>query len=139
VPERDGVEPAGDHAETVHVTIPADPSYVSVLRTVTASLAARRDFTIEEIDDLRIAVDEACALLLPHAAVEVPLSATFGGAEDTLSIRVTVPVEADPATVKIDQASFAWMVLSALADAVTTEVSADALTLTLSKTRLARL
>ena len=57
MPERDGVEPAGDHAETVHVTIPADPSYVSVLRTVTASLAARRDFTIEEIDDLRIAVD----------------------------------------------------------------------------------
>ena len=30
-------------------------------------MAARRDFTLEEIDDLRLAVDEASALLLPHA------------------------------------------------------------------------
>ena len=53
--------------------MPADPAYISVLRTVTASLAARRDFTIDEIDDLRIAVDEASALLLPHATAGAAL------------------------------------------------------------------
>lgn len=62
--------PSTAPAETVELTVPASASYVSVLRTVTASLAARRDFTIDEIDDLRIAVDEASALLLPHAGAQ---------------------------------------------------------------------
>ena len=44
--------------------MPADGAYLSVLRTATAGLAARLDFTLDEIEDLRIAVDEACA----HAA-----------------------------------------------------------------------
>ena len=57
-----------DATDTVELTVPADPAYLSVLRTVIASLAAQRDFTLDEIDDLRIAVDEAGALLLPHAA-----------------------------------------------------------------------
>ena len=44
--------------------MPAEGAYLSVLRTATAGLAARLDFTLDEIEDLRIAVDEACA----HAA-----------------------------------------------------------------------
>src|SRR6266699_583394 len=49
-----------------HVTVcmPAEGAYLSVLRTATAGLAARLDFTLDEIEDLRIAVDEACAMLL---------------------------------------------------------------------------
>ena len=47
--------------------MPADGAYVSVLRTMTAGLAARLDFTVDDIEDLRIAVGEACALVLPEA------------------------------------------------------------------------
>ena len=43
----------------VEVRLPALSAYVSVLRTVTAGLAARLDFTLDEIEDLRIAIDEA--------------------------------------------------------------------------------
>src|SRR6266516_508606 len=52
-----------------HVTVcmPAEGAYLSVLRTATAGLAARLDFTLDEIEDLRIAVDEACAMLLGQA------------------------------------------------------------------------
>ena len=51
--------------DVVRLQLPAIGAYLSVLRTATAGLAARLDFTLEEIEDLRIAVDEACALLLP--------------------------------------------------------------------------
>ena len=37
-----------------------------MLRTATAGLAARLDFTLDDIEDLRIAVDEACAMVLPR-------------------------------------------------------------------------
>ena len=51
-------------ADQVTVRMPADGAYLSVLRTATAGLAARLDFTLDDIEDLRIAVDEACAMLL---------------------------------------------------------------------------
>ena len=47
--------------DQVTVRMPAEGAYLSVLRTATAGLAARLDFTLDEIEDLRIAVDEACA------------------------------------------------------------------------------
>ena len=53
--------------DVVEMRLPADWAYLSVLRTATAGLAARLDFTLDEIEDLRIAVDEACAMLLPDA------------------------------------------------------------------------
>jgi serine/threonine-protein kinase RsbW len=55
--------------DVVELRLPADGAYLSVLRTATAGLAARLDFTLDEIEDLRIAVDEACALLLPDLRV----------------------------------------------------------------------
>ncbi|MDQ2837544.1 MAG: ATP-binding protein [Actinomycetota bacterium] len=128
--------------DTVELTVPADPAYVSVLRTVTASLAARRDFTIDEIDDLRIAVDEASALLLPHAATDASLAAVFGGSAAVLQVVVSVELaddadEADEAS-RLDQTGFAWMVLAALADTVSTEITGGRLSLALTKTRGAR-
>lgn len=132
----EGVAPA----DTVELHVPADPAYVSVLRTVAASLAAQRDFTIDEIDDLRIAVDEASALLLPHVGTGGCLSAVFGGAADNLRVTVSVPLpdgEPEPRP-SLDQSSFGWMVLAALADTVGTELSGGRLLVTLTKTRGAR-
>jgi serine/threonine-protein kinase RsbW len=131
------VSQAAASPDTVELTVPADPAFVSVVRTVTASLAARRDFTIEEIDDLRIAVDEASALLLPHAGAG-SLSASFAGADNTLVIEVSVPLPAGQPAPEPDQTSFAWMVLAALADSVTSSAADDRLMLTLTKARGAR-
>src|ERR1044071_20927 len=56
--------------DLVELTVPAPIPYLAVVRTATAGLAARLGFTLDEIEDLRIAVDEACSMLLglPPAA-----------------------------------------------------------------------
>lgn len=46
------------------ITVPARAEFLHVVRTVIGSVAARHDLTIDAIEDLRIAVDEACAQLL---------------------------------------------------------------------------
>ena len=51
----------------VELRLPAESAYVAVLRMTTAGLAARLDFTLDDIEDLRMAVGEACALVLEHA------------------------------------------------------------------------
>jgi anti-sigma regulatory factor (Ser/Thr protein kinase) len=49
--------------DTVRVRIPASPAYLRVVRLVVADLASRLGFTIDEIEDLKIAVDELAAYM----------------------------------------------------------------------------
>ena len=61
-----------------------------MLRTATAGLAARLDFTLDEIEDLRIAVDEACAMLLAQAIPGTNLECAFDLRAEEMTITVSV-------------------------------------------------
>ncbi|MGN6330727.1 MAG: anti-sigma factor [Motilibacteraceae bacterium] len=122
----------GPAQDRVEVRLPAASAYLSVLRTATAGLAARLDFTLDEIEDLRIAVDEACAMLLPQAVEGAPLTCTFelgdAAGADVLALTVSVPTRAARLP---ERDTFAWTVLSALAgdvDAGTTDGAGDGAT-----------
>jgi serine/threonine-protein kinase RsbW len=102
-------------ADYVHLRMPAESAYLSVLRTATAGLAARLDFTLDEIEDLRIAIDEACAMLLAQAIPGTDLECGFELGADQVTITVSV-VAAQARMPARD--TFAWTVLSALAGRV---------------------
>jgi len=104
--------------DVVDLSVPASPAYVAVVRTATAGLAARVDITLDRIEDLRIAVDEACALLVrgtDHASRQPDpddvLHCRFVLHEESLTIEVRGPWAPLP-----EHDSFAWSVLSALVD-----------------------
>ena len=97
----------------VELRIPADSAYVSVLRTTTAGLAARLDFPIDDIEDLRIAVGEASAMVLPEADVASDLMCRFFMRPGELTVAVSVSSTRD--VVHPDYDSFAWQVLTTLA------------------------
>ena len=83
----------GDHrppSADVELRLPADGAYVSVLRTTTAGLAARLDFLIDDIEDLRIAVGEACAMVLPEADAGADLVCSYFLAPGRLTVEVAV-------------------------------------------------
>jgi serine/threonine-protein kinase RsbW len=111
----------------VFLRVPAEGAYVSVLRTMTAGLAARLDFTVDDIEDLRIAIGEACALVLPQAVDGGDLEAEFRQTPGTLtvSVRVRTASRAEP-----DYESFAWQVLSTLAAQATANADGDHLEIT---------
>lgn len=71
MPERRGAARA---AEIVEVTIPPKPEFVSVVRLTTATVAARQSFTYDEIEDLKIAVSEACTALMASGTDGAPLT-----------------------------------------------------------------
>jgi serine/threonine-protein kinase RsbW len=122
-----------DVRDVVTVRLPADSAYLSVLRTATAGLAARLDFNLDEIEDLRIAIDEACAMLLAQAVPGTDLTCEFELADDAMSIGVSV-LTVDGRQPSRD--TFAWTVLSSLAGDVDAEVGADdRVTIVLQKRR----
>lgn len=131
--ERDGTAASEDSEDVVVLTVPADGAYLSVLRTATAGLAARLHFTLDEIEDLRIAVDEACAMLLPGLTVDTELTCRFDVADTALSVAVSAPVH--PGRQLPGTQTFAWQVLTALAGQVEAERSDTAATIRLIKRR----
>jgi serine/threonine-protein kinase RsbW len=125
--------PASAALDQVTIRMPADGAYLSVLRTATAGLAARLDFTLDDIVDLRIAVDEACAMLLGQAIPGTSLECSFSLEQDGMTISVSVP-SLNPRTPSAE--TFAWTVLSALAGSVEAQAGpGDRLAIVMRKAR----
>lgn len=118
--------------DIVVLTIPAAGAYLSVLRTATAGLAARLDFTLDQIEDLRIAVDEACGMLLPGTTPSTELRCAFSLDADRIGVEVSVP---SGATLPPSRETFAWTVLSALAGEVDARDSDGRIAIRLVKRR----
>ena len=101
----------------VELRLPAESGYVAVLRMTTAGLAARLDFTLDDIEDLRMAVGEACALVLENANPEGDLYAAFGLRDGSIRVSVSADALGD---IEPDVDSFGWQVLTALTSEVVT-------------------
>lgn len=101
------------------ITVPARAEFLHVVRTVVGSFAARHDLTIDAIEDLRIAVDEACAQLLVArgSCVSVELGAVADGVQATCSTDAEIAIWPPEGI----EHSLAAQVLQGLADGVAWE------------------
>lgn len=89
---------------------------IPTIRTVAADLAARADFDLDAVDELRIAVDETCALLVGIAAADAGLRCRFTVGPERVELAAEVDIEniEDPLPI----GSIGWRVLNCLADEV---------------------
>ena len=75
--------------ENVEFSIPCMSDYVGVVRLAVSGLATRMNFSIEEIEDIKIAVSEACTNSVQYA-YDTPIServyVTFNLFKDKLEI-----------------------------------------------------
>jgi serine/threonine-protein kinase RsbW len=122
--------------EPITVSVPPAGRYVHVLRAVTASVAARLPIPYDGIEDLRLAVDEACAWLLGPGPTATALILRLRPLGDRLE--ATVSVEgADRVWPPPDaEQSLPWRILSALVDAVSLDAGPDGPSVNLTKRTL---
>ena len=85
---------AGPKSDLITVSVPPESGSVQVLRAVTASVAARMNMPFDGIEDLRLAVDEACAQLLSArgSAITVEIAPSGEGVETLCSTDADVAV-----------------------------------------------
>ena len=73
-----------DVDDEVRLVIPAEPGFLRLARLTAAAVASRMGFTFDEVEDLRIAVDELCYFLL---------GSQIGGAVGTITLVCTISAE----------------------------------------------
>lgn len=76
----------------IEVKMPAKPEYVGVIRLTLSGIAGRMGYSYEEIEDLKIAVSEACTNSAQHAYKEHGSGETivgFGIYDNKLEIMIS--------------------------------------------------
>jgi serine/threonine-protein kinase RsbW len=104
--------------DTVRIKIPAAPAYVQVVRLVAAGLASRLKFTIDDIEDLKIAVDEVCAYLTGAQGREGDLHILFTVTDDRIEIAGTGLLSPGQ-KIRTDLTEFSRMILDTVVDSAT--------------------
>jgi len=85
--------------DIINITIPRKPDYISLVRLTTSSIACSMGLNIDDIDDIKVSIGEACvnSLMLSN---NDKISLDFEIDEEKLCIRVTdvkenIPEELD--------------------------------------------
>ena len=99
----------------VEVRVLAQPEALVTVRTVAGDLAARAEFPLDAVDDLRLAVDEACTCLAGLARPGTKLTVTFTVDDDRITVTSSVSTTGPTG---LPTTTFAWRVLTVLADDV---------------------
>ncbi|MBI3923992.1 MAG: ATP-binding protein [Armatimonadetes bacterium] len=82
----------------IHLTIPGQPEFVGVVRLAAAGIAHRLRLSMEDSDDLKLAVTEACGHLLGLAKTEISVDWEIEDERLTITVKgVGSPQPASPA------------------------------------------
>lgn len=74
--------------ELVELRIPSRPEWVALARLAAATVANRLSFSIEEIEDVKLAVAEACTAVIGHEGHGEFIDLTCEALSDSLRVRV---------------------------------------------------
>jgi serine/threonine-protein kinase RsbW len=124
----------GVAGETVIVKVPPQAGHLALLRTAVGGFAARDHFTLDQVDDLRMAVEEGAVQMLRHTEgshLTLEITTTDSGLE------VRLHADVPPGQPLIDEDSFSWTILQALADDLRIELQKGHAILVLVKHRTA--
>ncbi|TAM61284.1 histidine kinase [bacterium] len=83
------VQQESESVNVVELRIPCKPEFVSVARLAVAGIANRLHFTVEEIEDVKLAVAEACTNCIQHSphANEIVLTSEMAPEELRIVVR----------------------------------------------------
>ncbi|NMD54635.1 MULTISPECIES: ATP-binding protein [Tsukamurella] len=105
-------------AHPVDLSVPADLSYLPVVRAVPEALAIMLDLDIDIVSDLGLAIDQICTELIADAQQGANVELRIELAAADLTTTVTARTRSDRAP---DRSGFGWRVLNTLTEGLEVE------------------
>lgn len=109
------VDPQAQPQPAVELRVLADADQLPVLRALAATIALHEDFDLDEVADIRLAMDEVCTRLINHATAGAELVCRLQYTAPALQVSVSTTTRT---TETAAARSFGWHVLEALTDSV---------------------
>ena len=95
-----GDDQPGESDGSVALSLPADPRHLRLARLTASGFSADLGFSLDEVEELRLAVGEASALLVEHAAAGARLTVRYHDDDGELVVEGRCPADAgSPLTV----------------------------------------
>jgi serine/threonine-protein kinase RsbW len=102
----------------VELQVPVGLDQLAIVRTVAETIAARENFDLDTVADVKLAVDEVSACLISRAILGARLDCRFTLLPDALEVIVSTTT----CTREVpNRRGFDWHVLTALTDTLTVE------------------
>jgi serine/threonine-protein kinase RsbW len=89
-----GDDQPGDLDGSVALSLPADPRHLRLARLTASGFSADLGFSLDEVEELRLAVGEASALLVEHAAAGARLTVRYHDDDGELVVDGRCPADA---------------------------------------------
>jgi len=99
--------------DEVRLVVPAMPEYLRLARVTAAGLASRLGFSFDEVEDLRLAIDELCFGLTGSAGREGTVSIRYVLGTDELLVEGEGSFAADG---RVELSELSEVILEALVD-----------------------
>lgn len=112
--------------DAVELKLPAQQSMMLVLRLTTAGVIARAGLTVDRLDDVKLAVEEACSCLIDSENAPERLCLRFAEDEAGLTIRICGDGQCEGA-VSEDEMSVVRCILESLVDGVEIRTRGEAI------------
>ena len=58
-------------SDSLSISVPSKPEYVSIVRLTASAIAYGIGFNIEQIEDIKVAISEACTNVIKHGKCEI--------------------------------------------------------------------
>lgn len=73
--------------ETINMEITTNPDYVSIIRLTASGIANKMGFPIDDIEDIKVAVSEACTNAIKHSKDDV-FNIVFNILDNAINIEI---------------------------------------------------
>ena len=120
----------------IRLSFPINPAYVSSARLTASSIANRIMLDIDEIEDIKTAVSEACTYIIKHAPLTKGsnFEICFMPRPDEISVEIVANVKSDKAANSNPTEEMSLLVIKALVDEFSiTTATADTIAITMTK------
>ena len=111
--------------DSIVISVPPKAEFLGLVRSFAGGVAATLRLSVDDIDDLRLALDEAFSFLVALDANASSAVLSLLPTEHELIVTVALDAEVSPWPPVATEETLAWKVMSALVDRVAFERSAE--------------
>jgi serine/threonine-protein kinase RsbW len=107
--------PAANGPIKITLTLPTGPDHIRLARLVASGLVAQLDYGLDDVEDLRIAVDELCSLVVEHARPASILTVAYEVVDHVITVRAAAPTAVEGAA-ELEADELSRLILMAAVD-----------------------